>query len=69
MIIISFLAAIPLAYYFMNEWLTHYSYRADMSWWIFAAAGMGALLVTLITVSFQTMKAALSNPIRNLRTE
>lgn len=69
MVIISFLAAIPLAYYFMNQWLTHYSYRADMSWWIFAAAGIGALLVTLITVSFQTMKAALSNPIKNLRAE
>lgn len=69
MVLISFLAAIPLAYYFMNQWLTHYSYRAGMSWWIFAAAGSGALLVTLITVSFQTMKAALSNPIKNLRTE
>ena len=61
--------AIPLSYYFLNNWLQKYEYRTDMSWWVFAIAIGGALLITLLTVSFQAIKAALSNPVKSLRTE
>jgi ABC-type antimicrobial peptide transport system permease subunit len=53
----------------MHNWLQNYEYRTSLSWWIFAAAGMGALLLTLITVSFQSIKAAIANPVESLRTE
>jgi putative ABC transport system permease protein len=69
LVIISILITIPLSYYFMKEWLQNYQYRAELSWWIFAAAGAGALLITLITVSFQAIRAAIVIPIKNLRTE
>jgi putative ABC transport system permease protein len=69
LVIISLFIAMPIAYYFMSEWLQHYQYRAELSWWIFAIAGMGALLITLLTVSFQAIKAALMNPVKSLRTE
>jgi putative ABC transport system permease protein len=69
LVIISCLIAIPIAYYFMNEWLQKYTYRTEISWWIFVAAGVGALLVTLLTVSFQAIKAALMNPVKSLKTE
>jgi putative ABC transport system permease protein len=69
LIIISLLIAIPVAFYFMHNWLQNYEYRASISWWIFAAAGMGALVITLFTVSFQAVKAALANPVKSLRTE
>ena len=69
LIVISFLIAFPLSYYFMHSWLQHYNYRTVFSWWIFAAAGIGALLITLITVSFQSIKAAIANPVKSLRTE
>ena len=66
---ISSLLAAPIAYYFMNEWLQKYSYRTEMSWWIFVAASIGALLITLLTVSFQALKAASANPIQSLKSE
>ena len=69
LVIISCCIAIPLAWYFLNDWLQRYEYRTDVSWWIFAAAALGALTITLMTVSFQAIKAALANPIRSLRTE
>ncbi|MFT4015711.1 MAG: ABC transporter permease [Agriterribacter sp.] len=65
----SFFIAFPLAYYFMYNWLQNYEYRAPMSWWIFAVAGTGALMITLVTVSFQSIKAATANPVKSLRTE
>jgi hypothetical protein len=61
--------SIPLAFLGMRRWLEHYAYRTELSWWIFASAGAGILLVTLATVSFQSLKAALMNPVRSLRTE
>lgn len=61
--------AIPVAYYFMYQWLQSYQYRAPMTWWIFAATGAGAVFITLLTVSFQAIKAALANPVKSLRTE
>jgi len=69
LVIISLFIATPIAYYFMNNWLQSYQYRADLSWWIFGAAGAGAMIITLLTVSFQAIKAAIANPIKSLRTE
>ncbi|MDQ4141576.1 MAG: ABC transporter permease, partial [Bacteroidota bacterium] len=69
LVVISLLIATPIAYYFMHQWLQNYTYRSPLSWWIFAAAGLGALLITLLTVSFQAIKAALMNPINALRNE
>ncbi|MEP6514140.1 MAG: FtsX-like permease family protein, partial [Parafilimonas sp.] len=69
LVFISLLIAIPIAYYFMHNWLQDYQYRAQLSWWIFVAAGAGALILTLLTVSFQAIKAAVANPVKSLRTE
>jgi len=69
LVFISFLISIPLSYYFMHGWLQNYHYRAALSWWIFLAAGAGALAITMAVVSFQAIKAALTNPIRSLRTD
>ncbi|GAC1307106.1 MAG: ABC transporter permease [Mucilaginibacter sp.] len=69
LVIISLLMAIPLAYYFMHGWLQHYQYRTGMAWWIFLSAGTGAMLITLLTVSYQSIKAALANPVKSLKTE
>ena len=69
LVFLSLLIACPVAYYFMHNWLENYSYRAELSWWIFAAAGIGALLITLLTISFQAIKAATANPVKSLRTE
>ncbi|MBE7170296.1 MAG: ABC transporter permease [Williamsia sp.] len=68
LVTISLFIATPLAYYFMHNWLQNFEYRATLSWWIFAAAGIGALAITLLTISFQAIKAALANPVRSLRT-
>ena len=69
LVFISLLIAIPVAYYFMHIWLQNYEYRTKLSWWIFAVSGFGALLITLITVSFQAVKAAIANPVDSLRSE
>ena len=69
LVIISLLVATPLAYYFMHDWLQKYEYRTEISWWTFAISGLGALTITLLTVSFQAIKAALANPVKSLRTE
>ena len=66
---ISFLAAAPLAFLVMRGWLQNYQYRTTMAWWIFVAAGVGALAITVIVVSFQAIRAALTNPIKSLRSE
>ncbi|WP_460474853.1 ABC transporter permease [Emticicia fontis] len=69
LVIISCIIAIPIAYYFLNDWLQKYEYRTGISWWIFAVSGGGALAITLLTVSFQAIKAALMNPIKSLKSE
>ncbi len=69
LVVFSFIVSVPLSYYFMHNWLQNYQYRTTLSWWIFAAAGFGALLITLLTVSFQSIKAAIANPVKSLRTE
>jgi putative ABC transport system permease protein len=69
LVIISLLIASPIAYYFMNNWIQNYTFRTEISWWIFVVSGAGALLITLLTVSYQAVKAALANPVKSLRTE
>lgn len=69
LVIISCFIAVPIAYYIMNGWLQEYPYRVILKWWIFALAMIGAILVTLITVSFQAIKAARSKPVNSLRAE
>jgi putative ABC transport system permease protein len=69
LIIISCMIAIPVAWYYLDGWLSQYEYRSVISWWIFAAAGAGALTITLLTVGFHVIKAAIANPVKSLRTE
>jgi ABC-type antimicrobial peptide transport system permease subunit len=69
LVIISLVIATPVAYYFMHNWLQNYRYRAEIAWWIFGITALGALLITLLTVSYQSIKAALANPVKSLKTE
>ena len=69
LVFISIIIASPVAYYFMHNWLRNYQYHTDVAWWIFIVTAIGAILITLITVSFQSIKAALANPIKSLKTE
>ena len=69
LIAIAFVIASPIAWYFMDDWLRDYPYRINLSWWIFLAGGIGAIIIALITVSFQAIKAAIANPVKSLRTE
>ena len=69
LVIISFVIASPVAWYVMNKWLQTYSYRVDIEWWIFALTAMVSILIAVITVSYQAIKAAIANPVRSLRSE
>jgi ABC-type antimicrobial peptide transport system permease subunit len=69
LVVISLLIASPMAWYFMRGWLQNYDYHADVAWWIFIITGAGAMIITLLTVSFQSIKAALANPVKSLRSE
>ncbi|MDO3628070.1 ABC transporter permease [Mucilaginibacter sp. BT774] len=69
LVVISLFIASPLAYYFMHKWLEGYTYRTSMGWWIFGITAAGALLITVLTVSYQSLKAAMANPVRSLRSE
>ena len=69
LVVIACVIAIPLSYYYLNDWLQQYEYRTEISWWIFGATGIGALIITLLTVSFQAIKAAMMNPVKSLRSE
>jgi putative ABC transport system permease protein len=69
LVLISLLVSLPLSFYFMNNWLGNYTYRAGISVWILLAASAGALFITLATVSYQAIKAAMTNPVKSLKTE
>lgn len=69
LVIISCLIAIPVAWYYLHQWLQGYEYRTEIGWWVFAVAMGGAMVITLLTVSFQAIKAAIANPVKSLRTE
>ena len=69
LVILGIVIASPIAYWAMNKWLQDFAYRVEISWWIFALAGIGATVIALLTVSYQSIKAALANPVKSLRTE
>lgn len=69
LVLIALIIASPLAWYFMHGWLQNYDYHADVAWWIFIITGAGAMVITLLTVSFQSIRAALANPVKSLRSE
>ncbi len=69
LIAIALLIASPVAWYFMNGWLQDYAYRIDIGWYVFAIAGLFAIVIAFISISYQAIKAGLANPVKNLRTE
>jgi ABC-type antimicrobial peptide transport system permease subunit len=69
LVIIAMLIASPVAWWGMHKWLAGYTYRTELSWWIFITAGLSAILIALITISFQSIKAATANPVTSLRSE
>jgi putative ABC transport system permease protein len=69
LVIVSCIIAFPVAWWAMNNWLQDFPYRVAITWWVFAIAIVVALLIALITVSFQSIKAAIANPVNSLRTE
>jgi ABC-type antimicrobial peptide transport system permease subunit len=69
LVAIAFAIATPIAWYYMHQWLQDYAYRVNISWWLFAAAGLIAIIIALATISFQAIKAATANPVKSLRTE
>jgi len=69
LVLVSCLVAFPVAWWAMYKWLLGYPYRINISWWVFAAAGFAAIVIAVITISFQSVKAAIANPVKSLRTE
>jgi ABC-type antimicrobial peptide transport system permease subunit len=69
LVVIALFIAIPIAFYLMHDWLQKYTYHSELSWWVFAATSGGAILITLLTVSYQSIRAALANPVKSLRSE
>jgi ABC-type antimicrobial peptide transport system permease subunit len=66
---VGFVLAVPIAWYFMNRWLQDFAYRIHIGWWIFIAAAAITILIALLTVIYQAVKAAIANPVKSLRTE
>jgi putative ABC transport system permease protein len=69
LVAIAIVIATPVAWWAMSKWLQSFAYRIDISWWMFAIAGLVAVLIALVTVSFQSIKAAIANPVKSLRSE
>lgn len=69
LVTLSLVIAFPIAWYVMNNWLSNYAYRIQISWWVFAVSGMAAIIIAFLTISYQSVKAALNNPVKSLRTE
>jgi putative ABC transport system permease protein len=69
LVLIANLIAWPIAWYVLDNWLSDFAYRIDITWWVFLLAGIAALLIALLTVSFQAIRAALANPVKSLRAE
>jgi putative ABC transport system permease protein len=69
LVIIAFVIALPVGWYATNRWLQDFAYRVDIKWWVFLLAGLIAMLIAFVTISFQTIRAAVANPVKNLRTE
>lgn len=69
LVIISLIVASPIAWYCMNKWLGYFSYRINIEWWVFILAGFLSITISLLTVSFQAIKAAVANPVNSLKGE
>jgi ABC-type antimicrobial peptide transport system permease subunit len=69
LVIISLILASPIAWFFMSKWLGAFSYRIHIHWWVFALAGFLSIIISLMTVSFQAIKAALANPVKSLKAD
>ena len=69
LVLIAFVIATPIAWFVMYNWLHDFAYRINIEWWLFALAGLLAVAIALVTISFQSIKAALANPVKSLRTE
>ena len=69
LVVIAFIISAPIAWYLMHSWLENFAYKIDIKWWMFVVAGLGSMIIALVTVSFQAIKAATSNPVKSLRTE
>jgi putative ABC transport system permease protein len=69
LVVIASVISFPLAWWIMNKWLQDFAYRIHIGWWVYVIAGMVALVIALVTVSFQAIKAAIANPVKSLRTE
>jgi ABC-type antimicrobial peptide transport system permease subunit len=69
LVIISFAIAAPISYWAMSNWLMDYTYHVSVNWWVFALAGFLSVMIALLTVSFQAIKAAMANPVNSLRSE
>jgi len=69
LVAIAFVISAPIAWYLMHSWLEDFAYKIDIKWWMFVVAGLGSMVIALVTVSFQAIKAATSNPVKSLRTE
>lgn len=69
LVLVAILIASPIAYYFMDAWLADFVYRIEVSWWVFVIAGAAAMALAFVTVSFQSIRAALANPVKSLRSE
>jgi putative ABC transport system permease protein len=69
LVLISIAIASPMAWWAMQKWLQDFAYRQNIQWWVFVAAGFGAIIIAFVTISFQSIKAALSNPVNSLRSE
>src|SRR6185312_2331180 len=69
LVLLSLIIASPIAWYAMTKWLQDYQYRISIQWWMFLLAGVSAILIAFVTISFQAIKAALANPVKSLRSE
>lgn len=69
LVFLAIFIASPIAWYAIHQWLQDFAYRIDIEWWMFAVAGLGAIFIAMLTISFQAIKAALTNPVKSLRTE
>jgi putative ABC transport system permease protein len=69
LIVVAILIATPIAWFAANQWLQDFTYRVNLQWWVFVIAGIATIVIALMTIGFQAIKTALSNPVKSLRTE
>jgi putative ABC transport system permease protein len=69
LVVVAIVIASPIAFYFMKKWLADFAYRIDIQWWMFVVAGAAAAVIAFLTVGFQSIRAAMANPVKSLRSE